>query len=74
MEGDWVVLRHALFLAIQEKEWKVLGRGMPCLGKVAWGKTSEESFFPAKVEQERAFNGRSAFRMCEDRQDEVKNV
>ena len=21
MEGDWVVLRHALFLAIQEEEW-----------------------------------------------------
>ena len=65
-----------------------MGQRVVGLGKVAWRKTSEESFSPAQVEQERAFYRRSALTapllsrwrvdmhqassMCEDRQDEVK--
>ena len=47
-----------------QKEWskKKAGQRVAGLGKVAWEKTSTESFFSASVEQERAFSRMSALR------------
>ena len=61
-EEDWC---QALFQSIKEEEWIVmekLQQRVAGQSQVAWRKTSQESFFSVQVEQERAFNRRSAWR------------
>ena len=78
MEEERVELCQAPYQSIKEEEWLEMheklqevtkkigvmlgGHKVADLGKVAWRKTSKESFFAAEVEQERAFNRRSAVR------------
>ena len=75
-----MVLRQAPFQSIKEEEWmemherlnevtkkigvKKAGQRVVGLGEVGWRKTSKESFFSTKVEQERAIDRRSVLREC----------
>ena len=88
-EEKWSEMHEKIERGPQEDRSKRrLYRRMLAWEKVAWRKTSKESFFSAKVEQGQATNRRSresllsiwrvhvnqALRMCDDRQAEVDDA